>query len=256
MKKILFATLLLFTAGLANAQSDTLSMILDTYFENIGGREALSSIEGYKISAEVDYGGMTIPIDQYEMKDGRSMTAVSVMGMDMKQGVFDGEVLWGSNQMTMEPEKMDAEATENVKREIGDFPDPFLNLEENGYKAEYLGMETADGTECFKVRLTQKPMLVEGEEKDNVSFYFFDTENYVPIMVKTEIPQGPSAGEMAITSFSDYQEVDGVYFPFSMTFGSESQEGQTMVVKEIVLNPELEEGFFAFPETADEEGEE
>lgn len=230
-------------------------MILSTYFENIGGREALLSLDGYKITAEMELQGMNIPINQYEMKDGRSMTAISVMGMDMKQGVFDGEVLWGTSQMTMEPEKSDAEATENAKRTVGDFPDPFLRMEEYGFTAEYLGMETADGTECFKVKLTQKPTLRNGEEEENVSFYYFDTENYVPIMVKSEITEGPAAGEMAVTSFSDYQEVEGIYFPFSMSFGSETQEGQTLVVKEIELNPELEDGFFAFPEKEEQEEE-
>lgn len=255
MKNILFATLLLFTSGASFGQTDTLEMILSTYFENIGGREALLSLDGYKITAEMELQGMNIPINQYEMKDGRSMTAISVMGMDMKQGVFDGEVLWGTSQMTMEPEKSDAEATENAKRTVGDFPDPFLRMEEYGFTAEYLGMETADGTECFKVKLTQKPTLRNGEEEENVSFYYFDTENYVPIMVKSEITEGPAAGEMAVTSFSDYQEVEGIYFPFSMSFGSETQEGQTLVVKEIELNPELEDGFFAFPEKEEQEEE-
>ncbi|XOV68635.1 MAG: outer membrane lipoprotein-sorting protein [Fluviicola sp.] len=256
MKKLLFVTILLLTTGTSFAQTDTLEMILDTYFENIGGRDAFSAVEGYKMTAEMDFQGMTIPIDQYEMKDGRSMTAISVMGMDMKQEVYDGETLWGTSQMTMKPEKSDAEATENKKRSQGDFPDPFLNLEENGFTAEYVGMESADGTECYKVKLTQRPMLVDGEEKENVSFYYFDTENFVPLMVKQEIMQGQAAGQMMVTTFSDYQEVDGIYFPFSIKFGGETGEGQTLVIKEIELNPELEEGFFAFPEVEAEEGEE
>lgn len=224
-------------------------MILDNYFENIGGREAISSIEGYKMSAEVAFSGMTIPFDQYQMKDGRSMTAMSIMGTDMKQGVFDGEVLWSTSQMTMKPEKSDAEETENVKRSIGDFPDPFLKVGEGDYSAEYLGMESADGVECYKVKLTKAPMLMDGEEVENVSFYYFDTENFVPIMTKAEMKEGPAAGQMAITSFSDYQEVEGMYFPFSITIGTEAGgEGQTLTVKGYEINPELEEGFFAFPE--------
>ncbi|MCR9174078.1 MAG: outer membrane lipoprotein-sorting protein [bacterium] len=256
MKKVLFATLLLFATGSSFAQTDTLEMILDTYFENIGGREALSAVEGYKMTAEMDFQGMTIPIDQYTMKDGRSMTSVSVMGMDMKQDVFDGETLWGTSQMTMQPEKADAETTENKKRSIGDFPDPFLNMEENGFSAEYVGIETADGTECFKVKLTMKPQLVDGEEKDNIMYYYFDTENFVPLVAKQEVMEGPAAGQMMLTTYSDYQEVDGIYFPFSLKFSGESGEGQTLVIKEIELNPELEEGFFAFPDVEEEEEEE
>jgi hypothetical protein len=100
------------------------------------------------------------------------------------QGVFDGEVLWGHNFMTMKAEKSDSEATENMKREADDFPGPFIHMEKKGYKAELLGKETVEGTECFKIKLTKKTQLIDGEEVDNVEFYFFDTENFVPIAME------------------------------------------------------------------------
>jgi hypothetical protein len=48
---------------------------------------------------------------------------------------------------------------------------------------------------------------------------------------------------MSTSGFSDYQEVGGLYFPFSI-----SQGGQPIVMKEIVLNPEVDAALFAFPE--------
>jgi len=45
------------------------------------------------------------------------------------------------------------------------------------------------------------------------------------------------------TTFSDYEEVDGLYFPFSMNMG-----GQEISIKNIILNPEINTDMFAFPE--------
>ena len=49
------------------------------------------------------------------------------------------------------------------------------------------GKETAEGTECFKVKLTKKPFTIKGEEVPNVTFYYFDTESFVPIMTEMTI---------------------------------------------------------------------
>ena len=52
---------------------------------------------------------------------------------------------------------------------------------------------------------------------------------------------------MMITLYSDYQEVDGLYFPFSMTFKTEDTDGQLIELDTIELNPEVADDFFAFP---------
>ena len=83
MKKILVATALMFGSGtFSYSQTDTLTMVLDNYFDNIGGRDAMNAMEGYKMSASVDWGGMSIPVEQYSMKDGRRLTMYSFQGME------------------------------------------------------------------------------------------------------------------------------------------------------------------------------
>lgn len=248
MKKILLSIGVVALTTISYAQTDTLKMILDTYFENIGGRENWEALNSYKISAEVDGGGMMIPIEMYRTKEGHTITKFSFQGMEGVQGAFDGEVAWGTNFMTMKPEKSDAEETENIKRESQDFPDPFLNYESKGYKAEYIGKEIVDGVDCYKVKLTKKPQLVDGEDVENVEFFFFDQENFVPVQTESEMLSGEMKGEIAVTVFSDYNEVGGlVYMPHSVTYKTKGGEGQTIEFDSIELNPDIPEGFFSFP---------
>ena len=245
MKKII-SIVVLFLSLAVNAQ--TVDEILTTYFENIGGIENMKKVKGIKITAKVNQQGMEIPLEIYQMADGKQMTVINFQGKQIKQGVFDGETLWSHNFMTMKAEKSPTEATENMKLEMNDFPDSFIDYKEKGYKVELLGKETIDGAETFKIKLTKEPVTIEGKKEESVSFYFFDTENFVPIAVQTEIKSGPAKGMISEVKMSDYDEVDGLYFPFSMTQGVKGKPGAPMTISKIELNPEVDASEFSFPE--------
>jgi outer membrane lipoprotein-sorting protein len=225
-----------------------LDEILDNYFENTGGRAQWEALEGIKMTAKINQMGMEIPLEIIQLKSGKQMTVINFQGQQIKQGVFDGQVLWSINMMTQKAEKSDQETTDNIKREMGDFPDPFLNYQAKGYTAELLGTEEIDGAECYKIKLTKKPLIVDGQEVDNVSFYYFDMDNFVPIAVQSEIKAGPAKGQMSEVKMSDYQEVSGYYFPFSMIQGLKGQEGQAITFNQIEVNPQVDEAEFVFPE--------
>ena len=67
------------------------------------------------MTAKVNQQGMEIPLEIYQLKDGRQMTKITFQGNVIKQGVYDGETLWSHNFMTMKAEKSDAEETSNFK---------------------------------------------------------------------------------------------------------------------------------------------
>ena len=151
--------------------------------------------------------------------------------------------------MSMKAEKSDQEDVQNVKDELAEFPDPFLNYKENGFTVELMGTEVVDGSDTFKLKLTKKPMVVDGEEVPNVSIYYFDAENFVPIMMHEEVMSGPGKGMIMEAKMSDYQEVEGLYMPFSMSQGVKDQPGQPLTITSIELNVEADDSEFEFPET-------
>ncbi|NJB69821.1 outer membrane lipoprotein-sorting protein [Saonia flava] len=249
MKTLKLGIALLMLLMTLPSQAQTADEILSSYFENIGGLETLKAVKGLKMVAKINQQGLEIPLEIIQMSDGKQMTSFTFQGKEIKQGVFDGETLWSHNMMTMKAEKSDAESTANFKLNSNDFPDAFIDYKEKGYTVELIGNETIDGADTFKIKLVKEPVTVDGNVEEDVSFYFFDTENFVPIAVQSEVKSGPAKGMIQEITMSDYQEVDGLYFPFSITQGVKGQPGSAPItIESIVLNPEVDEKLFVFPD--------
>ncbi|MAW93849.1 MULTISPECIES: outer membrane lipoprotein-sorting protein [unclassified Leeuwenhoekiella] len=217
--------------------AQTADEIISTYIENTGG-DAWNDVEATKMSATVNQGGMSIPVTVYNTKDGKQAVVIEFNGQKITQMAFDGETLWTTNFMSMKPEKASEEMSNNMKLNNNDFPSPLLHYKENGYEVEYVGTETKDGAETYKVKITQEPVMMNGVETPSISYYYFDQDSYVPIAIETT-----QMGQPINITMSDYQEVEGLYFPFAM-----SQAGQPFQMSEIVVNPEIDESIFEFPE--------
>ena len=253
MKKLNYLLLTVFVFMISTSfNAQTVDEIIENYIENTGGAENWQNVKAIKMSASINQMGMEIPIEMVQ-SENKMYTKISIQGQEIKQGVFDGETLWSTNFMSMKAEKSDQEDVDNVKNALNEFPDPFLNYKEKGYTAELMGTETLEGSDVFKVKLTKKPNLVDGEEVPNVTIYYFDAENFVPIMTHQEMTEGPAKGTIMEGKMSDYQEVDGLYMPFSMTQGIKDQPGQAVIIKSIEINTVVDDSNFKFPETVSEE---
>ncbi len=234
---------------LSSAVAQSAEDIVAKYFENTGGRAKWEALKGIRFSMKINQGGVEIPIVQVLMKDGRQSQTTTFQGKDIKEQVYDGTTLWSHNYVNMKAEKSDAEALANFKLDIGEFPDPFLHFKDRGLKIELLGKETVEGTETFKIKLTKKPIMVDGKPSDNIAFYFFDTENYVMLMSEAEIKSGPAKGVTLQRKFSDFQEVGGIMMPYSMVISAKGQgAGQTLTITNIELNPTVADAEFKYPE--------
>ncbi|MEN8187684.1 MAG: outer membrane lipoprotein-sorting protein [Bacteroidota bacterium] len=253
--KLIIITII-FTTISTTSIAQTADEIITSYFENTGGIENWKKLEGIKMDAKINQNGMEIPLEIFQFKNGKQMTVINFQGKQIKQGVFDGETLWGINFMTQKAEKNDKETTENMKLEANDFPDAFLNYKEKGYTVELMGKETIDGAEAFKIKLVKEPVTVDGNKEENIAYYYFDVDNFVPIAAQSEIKSGQMKGKISESKMSDYEEVDGIYFPFSLTQGLKDQQGQAITIEKITLNPKVDDKEFEFPEEPETPAEE
>lgn len=243
MKKLSLSIItLILTLVTTSFYAQTADEIINKFITTTGGAEKWKAIKGIKMEMTTNQGGMEIPVEVVQLPGGKMYVKINLQGKEITQMAYDGNLLWNTNFMTMKAEKMDAEATSNMKLNDQDFPEALLDYKSKGYTAEYTGKETKEGAECYKIKFTKKPTMVAGVKTDDVSFYYFETENNLIIASETEIKEGPMKGQKSTSTMSDYQEVDGLFFPFSI-----SQFGQPLKVKKITLNPVVDAKSFAFP---------
>jgi hypothetical protein len=232
------------------AQAQTADEIIEKYLQNIGGKEKLRAMKALRMTGKAKQQGMEFPFTTINAEGGKQKQTFTFQGKEIVQPCFDGTTGWSTNFMTMKAEKMETEDADNMKREATDFPEPFLDYAKKGYTVTLEGKEKVEGTECFKIKLTKKPQVIEGKEVENVTYYFFDTENFVPLVSKSTMKKGQAKGATMETVYSDYQEVNGLYFPMSIAQKFNGQTAITIVVEKVEINPTLDEKTFAMPAEA------
>ena len=218
--------------------NQTADEIITKYIDRTGGIEAWSEVNATKMNATFTQGDLSVPIYIYNTRSGKQAVVFEYNKKKVTQMAFDGATMWTTNFLTMEPEISSDDMRKNMLLKRNDFPSPLLHYRENGYKAEYISTVAKNGIVAFKIKLTQEPKFVNGEEVPNESFYYFDAQNYYPIAIETT-----QLGQPVSITMTNYQEVEGLYFPFTI-----SQGGQPIEVKEILINPEIDYNIFSFPE--------
>lgn len=222
--------------------AQTAEQVIATYLEKSGGTDKWNDLKATKMSAVVVVEGMEIPLEIYSTKTGKQAIMIEFAGEKITQFAFDGEILWTTDLISLEAEKGGAEVTENMKLNIKDFPNPFLNYKEKGYTAELTGKETVGRVTSYIVQLNQEPILINGEEQENISIYHFNSNTFLPVKIQTKIILNGVSSIINESLLENYKKVNGLYFPFTIIEG-----GQEIKILKVELNPKIDPGIFAFP---------
>ncbi len=214
--------------------------ILDLYFENTGGEEAWKSLKSSKMIGKMNMQGMDFPGTIYAAPPNKQRVEVDVQGMKIIQA-YDGEIPWWINPMQggTEPQKMPEMFAEAMTKQK--FESELLNYKDKGHSVELLeDKQEVEGTDCYAIKLTK--------ESGDIETYYFDSEYFIPIMMKTSINSGPQAGAEVETYMSDYQEVEGgLMMPFYIETKMAGQTLQKITMESVEVNLDLEDNLFAFP---------
>jgi len=220
------------------AQDMTTDDLLDQYFEAIGGKEKIRAMKSRKMTATMSMQGMEFPGVIYEMAPNMQRVEVDVQGQQIVMA-YDGEDAWWIMpfQTGPNPQDMPEDQAEGMKKET--FETPFINYADKGHTVELLGKEDVEGAEAYAVKLTKK--------NGDVQTHYFDAEYFVPIMIRTEIDEGPMKGQFVEQYVSDYQEVEGFMIPFYLETKIGGQTGQKITINKVEINPEIEVSIFSRP---------
>jgi hypothetical protein len=235
-----------FSFVMTSLQAQTADEIIEKYFEVTGGKAKWAEVKTVKMTGKGKQGGMEFPLVSLQKAPNLQKQTINFQGKDITVSAFDGKEMWATNFMTMKPEKGESEDSENAAKSL-DFPDPFLDYKSKGYSVALEGEESVEGTDCYKIKLTKKPIKVDGKEEEDFSYYFFDKENGVIIMNRSVGKKGQMKDVAIETLMSDYQEVNGLYFAFTVSQKMNGQVMFSMTMDKLDINTPIQNSEFEFP---------
>lgn len=211
----------------------TAQSVIDKYIEVIGGAENIRSIEDRTTIMRGTVQGINITIvSQLKLPD-KFKQEIKAGGMDQFV-YFDGEkgvMLAAGNKIDItgaELEKLKYEATI-----------PFmLMLDELNISTELTGVEEVDGKQAYRIEFTSP----SGSKWSQ----YFDVESGFKLKEVKEI-SSPQATFNQETYFSDYKNIEGVSYPYSIkqNVGMQSLEFRVSSIK---INSGLSDDIFVIKE--------
>ena len=107
------------------------------------------------------------------------------------------------------------------------------------YASLVLATEDVDGTEAHKLKVTLK--------NGDVEYVFLDPDHFLEIRM---VAQRSVRGTLveSVTDYGDYEEVAGVFFPFSISTENKADGGRTQTtIEHAEANVAIDDSLFAFP---------
>jgi len=173
------------------------STIINKFVEATGGKAAYDARKDYTVKRTMSISGMSLEMS--EMHKAPNMFKVDVMmGPQVAQSiVFDGtkgkSIAMGGAKM------MEGEELEKMKYEAAINPE--AAYEKIGAKLELKGVESIDGNNAYKIKVT----MPDGTTKTE----FYDEQSGLKIREVSTQDGGPTGSIVATSSFEDYKEVEG-----------------------------------------------
>src|SRR5262249_22631225 len=138
----------------------------------------------------------------------------------------------------IDPEKLSADDTKQLKMNA-DIDGPLVDYKSKGNTVEYLGTEDVDGTDAHKLKVTLKT--------GDVRYIYLDPDYFLEIREVDQI-RVRGAQEEEETDLGNYEQVEGVYFPFSIESGPKGEPKDAKItIEKVEANPDLDDQLFHFP---------
>jgi len=204
-----------------------------------GGMEKLKSVRSRRITAKFSAGSFKAAIQQVNKRPAEVREEFIIQGMT-QVSAYDGKTGWRVNPFEgrKDPELLSEDDMKDLVVE-SDIDGPLVDYQQKGHKAELVGHDPVEGTDCYKIKLTLK--------NGDVRYYYLDADSFLELKLETQTTVRGTIQESE-TYYGDYEQVQGIYYPFAIESG---QKGETSRVKiavdKIELNPPLEDALFSVP---------
>ncbi|UJF29816.1 histidine kinase [Kaistella sp. 97-N-M2] len=220
MKKI-FLGLVMVVSCLINAQ--TAKEIIEKNIELSGGLTNWKLLNSVVLQGKVTLGiNDEYPIKIYQQRPNLTKTVITLNKKETAVEGYDGKKGYAMNYATNKLQEYPNYIAES-------FDNDFIDWENKGFEAKYLGKEKIGETYCHKVELTKNV---------NKTIYYFDTKSYMLLK---------EAKAEETLDYGDYRKVGALLMPFRLQSTSQKKDGDyVMIINKIETNKVFPANTFKF----------
>ncbi len=224
-------TILILCLVSVNTFSQNLEEIVKKHIEAIGGKENWAKIKSLKTETSMKANGAEIKMTMYQIDKKAMRQNIALMGME-GYSILTTKEGWSYMpfQGQTKPEAMTADEVKKAQDGLN-IQDKFMTYKEQNKKLEYFGKDDFDGTECFKLKMTDK-------DSSETTFYI-DPANYYVIKEIQKMKMDGKEVENT-TTFGNYKKTaEGIVYPYSIIGGWGEME-----IISLTINPTIDEALF------------
>lgn len=239
MRKILSLALGI-VCGSALLSAQTADELVSKNLEARGGLEKIKAIKSLRMTGRFQQGSFTAQVAEDAKAPDDIRESFTIQGMTQVQA-YDGTTGWQISpfQGRRDPEMLGEEDLRDIS-EDADFYGHLVDYKEKGSTVEYLGHDTVDGDDVYRLKLTLK--------NGDIIYYYLDPDTYIEIRTERQQFIRGSVRE-TVSNLGSYKQVDGVFFPFSIESGQKNRPDSmsTITVEKMEANLNIPDSDFKMP---------
>jgi len=230
-------------AGLAFAamlSAQTADELVNKNLTARGGVEKLKALHTLRMTGKMQQGGFSVQLGQDGLAPDKTKTTFTIMNMTGTMA-YDGTTGWRIMPFggRKDPEMLGEDDVRGMQDE-SDFYGHLVDYKDKGNTIEYMGHDTVDGDDAYRLKVTLK--------NGDIVYYYLDPETFLEIRTETVQFIHGSVKE-SFTEMGSYKLVNGVYFPFALETGNPRSPGETtkMTIDKIEANVPMDPAEFKMP---------
>jgi Outer membrane lipoprotein-sorting protein len=232
----LCATLLFFAPTL---RAQSVDEVIASNIKARGGLEKLKSVRSIRTTAKMTAGSFRLMFVVENKRADKVREEAIIQGLAQVRA-YDGKSAWQISPFggRKDPELISQDDAKDLAIDA-DIDGLLVDYKEKGHKAELVGHDSVEGTDCFKIKLTLK--------NGDVRYYFLDTDSFLEIKIETQSNIRGTV-QYSETYLGDYEAVNGIYFPFAIDNGEKGSDSRNkFTVEKVELNIPLDNSRFTMP---------
>ncbi len=221
------------------AQAQTVDEVIAKNIQAHGGAEKLKSVRSLRTTAKYSQGSFRADFRQENKRADKVREEFIIQGLAQVQA-YDGKTGWQISPFggRKDPELLSRDDLKSLVVDA-DIDGPLVDYKEKGHKAELVGHDSMEGTDCYKVKLSMK--------NGDVRYYYLDADSYLELKLEIQTTIRGALQENELY-YGDYEQVNGIYYPFAVEQAQKGSASRAQItVSKIEQNIPLEDAHFSMP---------